>query len=88
MAGSAGAVSTRYWTGRSRPGKEQTMNETSSAGLRLPVQGAVYRTRAHGPIADESRVEASAGLDDLWNLLNQPVVMDMAPPLTSLLTSI
>ena len=46
-----GAVSTRCSTGRSLPGKERTMNETSSAGLRLPVQGLVYRTRAHGPVA-------------------------------------
>jgi hypothetical protein len=64
------------------------MNETSSAGLRLPVQGLVYRTRTHGPLSDDSGVEASLGLSDLLNQLNQPIVMDFAPPLTSLLTSI
>ena len=63
------------------------MNETSSPGLRLPVQAVVYRTRSHGTLADGSRVEASNGPSDLWSLLmknqpNQPIVMDMAPPLT------
>ena len=64
------------------------MNETSSAGLRLPVQGLVYRTRTPGPLTDESGVEASVGLADLWNQLNTPIVTDFAPPLTSLLKSI
>jgi len=43
------------------------MNETTSAGLRLPVQAAVDRTATGATLADGTGVEAS----DWWDTLQQ-----------------
>jgi hypothetical protein len=52
------------------------MKETSSAGLRLPVQAAIDRTRTYGTFADGSGVEASINFGDLL----RPIIMDNWTP--------
>jgi hypothetical protein len=45
------------------------MNDTKSAGLRLPVQAAVDRTATGGALADGTGVEAQGFWDDLGSVL-------------------
>jgi hypothetical protein len=52
------------------------MKETSSTGMRLPVQAAIDRTRTYGTLADGSGVEASI---DFGKLLG-PYIYDWTPP--------
>jgi hypothetical protein len=89
--GPAGALFTRYPDGRLTAAKGTTMNETNSAAMRLPVQGVVDRTQAHGTLADGSGVQASWNFADLFKGATDflpPVVTDFAPPLTSVLSQI
>jgi hypothetical protein len=68
------------------------MNETSSAAMRLPVQGVVYRTRARGAIADGSGVEASVNGADRpfdWGSITTDFMPPVMPPaLAQLLSSL
>lgn len=45
------------------------MNDTKSAGLRLPVQAAVDRTATGSALADGTGVEAQGFWDDLGSVL-------------------
>jgi hypothetical protein len=50
------------------------MNETKSAGLRLPVQAAVNRTADYGALADTQGVDAA---QINWGNLGQTVLQNL-----------
>ncbi len=50
------------------------MNETKTAGLRLPVQAAVDRTAAYSALADTPGVDAS---QINWGALGQTVLQNL-----------
>lgn len=63
------------------------MNETTSAGLRLPVQAAVYRTPTHAALADGSGVEAQGWFDDIVDAVKTygPTALQIGKTLGSVL---